>query len=253
MDWMWMYSVGVKALLLLSAAIFTALLFITAPYGRHYRKGFGPDMNARAGWVVMESPAVLVFLWVYGQGSQAWAPVPLLLLALWQAHYVQRTFIFPFLMRFDGKHSPLMTVALGFLFNSINAALNAYWISHAGTHLTQDWPADPRFLGGVGLFVVGYAINRQSDGILRSLRRPGEQGYRIPFGGCFRWVTSPNYLGELLEWVGWTLATWSVAGLAFACFTAANLVPRARAHHRWYQQQFPDYPPERKVILPGLY
>jgi hypothetical protein len=34
--------------------------------------------------------------------------------------------------------------------------------------------------------------------------------------------------------------------------TAANLVPRALSHHRWYQANFPDYPHERRALLPGL-
>ena len=94
------------------------------------------------------------------------------------------------------------------------------------------------------------AINVHSDNILMALRRPGETEYRIPRGGLFRFVTMPNYLGELLEWFAWALATWSLAGLAFAVFTAANLVPRAIANHRWYLERFPDYPQDRKAIVP---
>jgi 3-oxo-5-alpha-steroid 4-dehydrogenase 1 len=33
----------------------------------------------------------------------------------------------------------------------------------------------------------------------------------------------------------------------------ANLVPRARAHHRWYRERFPDYPARRKALVPGLF
>jgi hypothetical protein len=65
-------------------------------------------------------------------------------------------------------------------------------------------------------------------------------------------VSAPNYLGEIVEWSGWALATWSLAGLAFALYTTANLAPRALANHRWYRQQFPGYPPERRALLPHL-
>ena len=60
-------------------------------------------------------------------------------------------------------------------------------------------------------------------------------------------------IARLAFWTGWAVATWTFAGAAFALFTAANLVPRARAHHRWYRETFPDYPPERAAILPGLW
>ncbi|MBI4699950.1 MAG: hypothetical protein HY744_02090 [Deltaproteobacteria bacterium] len=35
-------------------------------------------------------------------------------------------------------------------------------------------------------------------------------------------------------------------------FTAANLVPRARAHHLWYRRTLAGYPPERRAVIPYL-
>ena len=32
------------------------------------------------------------------------------------------------------------------------------------------------------MFLVGMAINVHADSVLRSLRRPGETGYKIPYG-----------------------------------------------------------------------
>jgi protein-S-isoprenylcysteine O-methyltransferase Ste14 len=95
-------------------------------------------------------------------------------------------------------------------------------------------------------------LNKQADRTLRKLRGPGETGYKIPRGGAYTWVSCPNYLGEIVEWLGWALATWSPAGLAFAAYTAANLVPRALANHRWYRERFPDYPAERRAVIPYL-
>ena len=48
------------------------------------------------------------------------------------------------------------------------------------------------------------------------------------------------------------MATWSLAGLAFFTYTAANLVPRALVHHQWYQERFADYPAGRKAVIPGV-
>jgi 3-oxo-5-alpha-steroid 4-dehydrogenase 1 len=69
----------------------------------------------------------------------------------------------------------------------------------------------------------------------------------------YRFISCPNYLGEIMIWTGWAIATWSLAGLSFLVWTMANLIPRARAHHCWYKEQFPDYPPERKALVPGLW
>ena len=86
--------------------------------------------------------------------------------------------------------------------------------------------------------------------MLRNLRKAGETGYAIPYGGLFKWVTCPNYLGELLEWIGFAIAAWTFPAFAFAVFTFANLFPRASAHHRWYREKFPDYPKDRTAIIP---
>ena len=103
------------------------------------------------------------------------------------------------------------------------------------------------------LFVVGQGINHHADHVLLNLRAPGETGYEIPFGGAYRWVSCPNYLGEVLTWSGWAVATWSWPGLAFLVFTLANLVPRAKSTHAWYRERFPDYPPERKILIPFVW
>ncbi len=253
MTWELLYRIGCWTLIGLSPITFLTLLFVPAPYGRHRRAGFGPEMNATAGWIVQESPSVFLFALVFFLGPHRWEVAPLVLLAMWQAHYLQRTFVFPLIMRFRGTRTPWLTVGLAVGFNLINASINALAIAHRPGGYALSWLWDPRFVIGATLFAAGYIINRRSDAILRSLRAPGETGYKIPRGGLFRWVTSPNYLGEVIEWCGWALASWSLAGLAFALFTFANLAPRARAHHRWYHEKFPEYPKERRALIPGVY
>ena len=66
-------------------------------------------------------------------------------------------------------------------------------------------------------------------------------------------VASPNYLGEIIEWAGFALMTWSPAALAFAFYTVANLAPRASANLGWYRGTFSDYPPDRKALIPYVW
>jgi hypothetical protein len=242
------YSLLVLLEFVLAAATAIGLRFVTAPYGRHGRGGWGPTVPARVGWVVMESVAPLGFAAVFLAGPHRAQVVPLLLLGLWQLHYLQRAFVYPFLMR-GGSRFPVSVMAMAIAFNTLNAWINARWVSAYGDYPVS-WLADPRFLLGVALFIGGLAINLSADRTLRGLRGPGETGYKIPFGGAYRWVSCPNYLGEIVEWFGWALATWSWPGLAFAVYTTANLAPRAVAHHAWYRDHFPDYPPERRALLP---
>jgi steroid 5-alpha-reductase/3-oxo-5-alpha-steroid 4-dehydrogenase 1 len=197
----------------------------------------------------MESPSVLLFAAIYWAGDNARATVPLMLFSLWQFHYIYRTFIFPLRIRASGKRMPVSVVAMAIAFNCLNSYINARWVSHFGNY-PDTWLTTTAFLAGVVCFGFGWGINQYSDTVLIRLRQPGESGYAIPRGGLFRWVSCPNYLGEMLQWFGWAIACWSMAGAAFAIFTLANLMPRAVANHRWYQKEFPDYPRSRRAVIP---
>jgi protein-S-isoprenylcysteine O-methyltransferase Ste14 len=227
------------------------LMFVAAPYGRHVRKGWGPTLNNRLGWILMElpSPVLVLTFFIIGPHNQnitAWV-----FLLMWQSHYIYRTFIFPALIR-GGKDArmPVMIMGSAVLFNLVNGSMQGSYLFNLSGGYATDWLLDPRFIGGLILFVTGYAVHAKSDAILRKLRKPGEAGYKIPTGGLYRYISCPNYFGEMIEWCGFALATWSISGAAFAFWTAANLLPRALMHHRWYHEKFADYPAERKAVIP---
>lgn len=229
-----------------------ALLFIAAPYGRHARGGWGPTLPNHWGWVFMESPTLLLFVPLYFLGSHANAPGSLWLLGLWLVHYIHRTLIYPFRIRTKSKSIPLLVVTLGAGFQVLNAFVLAPQLSQFGAY-GSDWLVDPRFIVGTLIFAGGFFINRDADRTLRNLRRPGETGYEIPRGRLYELVSCPNYLGEIVQWIGFGIATWSLAGAAFALYTIANVAPRALAHHRWYFETFPNYPTGRRALVPYLF
>jgi protein-S-isoprenylcysteine O-methyltransferase Ste14 len=237
--------------LAIAAVTFVVLLRIDAPYGRHARSGWGPQLPRRLGWILMEAPSAIGFALVYLVAPRPPSAPALAMLALWEAHYLHRAFIYPFRLRGGQQRMPCVIALFGASFNAVNAAINSIWIIDIG-HYPVAWLADPRFLVGLALFAAGFAANRHADSILLSLRREAD-GYRIPRGGLYRFVSCPNYLGEIVEWCGWALLTWSLPGAVFAAWTAANLIPRALSNHRWYRARFPDYPPERKALVPLVY
>jgi 3-oxo-5-alpha-steroid 4-dehydrogenase 1 len=149
-----------------------------------------------------------------------------------------------------GKPMPVGVTLLAFLWCVCNGFLQGASLCVLHRY-DAAWLRTPNFVVGASLFAYGFLANLRADAILRSLRRPGETGYRIPRGGLFEYVSSANYLAEIIEWLGFALATSNAAGWAFFVFTLANLVPRALAHHRWYQAKFKDeYPRFRRAIVP---
>ncbi len=228
------------------------LFMITAPYGRHGKPGWGPTVSSRLGWIMMEGTSALVFAVTYFCGEWRFESIPLVFLSAWLVHYLYRSVVYPNLTRSAGRMMPLLIVASGMGFNILNAWLNARWVSHLGRY-EFSWIKDPRFIAGLVLMAGGFLIHTYSDTLLIRLRKPGDSHYSIPNRGLHRWLCNPNYLGEIIEWTGWALATWSIAGLAFALFTVANLAPRAVANLRWYRETFGDYPKHRKALIPGIF
>lgn len=244
MTWGW---IGIALLLV------PVQLFITAPYGRHSRDNWGATIDNRLGWVLMEivSPLTFAYFFLVGNGPKtglAW-----LLFSLWMAHYLNRSLIFPLRLRTPGKRMPVLIAVSAIFFNLVNGSLNGYWLGTLGPAYPPEWWTDPRFLLGLSIFLTGAAINNWADDRLIQLRRGrGDTGYQIPAGGLFHYISCPNHFGEIIEWTGFALMAWNLPALAFAVWTAANLIPRALSHHRWYRTHFPDYPARRKAVIPGV-
>lgn len=235
----------------LAVIVAVVLLKISAPYGRHRRRGWGPGIPNRLGWLLMEAPSPLVYLTFFLLDGRGADPVGIVFCVLWLGHYLYRAFVFPFLIRTRGKVMPLGVAGMAIFFNTINAYTNSRWLNALGPARDASWLVDPRFILGCLLFLGGFLVHLRSDARLRELRRDGD-GYSIPRGGLFELVSCPNYLGEIVQWSGWALLTWSLPGAVFAIWTAANLAPRALSHHRWYKETFADYPPRRRALIPGL-
>ena len=240
----------VWAWILLALVIFPFQFKTIAPYGRHSRDGWGPMMDNRLGWMFMELVSLVGFAWFFLSGEPG-SLINWFFFICWMIHYVNRSFIFPYRTKTKGKLIPVAVVAMAVVFNSGNGFINGYYFGHLKMY-DSSWLYDTRFWMGFLLFWGGFIINQQSDNILISLRSGGEKGYKIPFGGLFKWISCANHFGEIIQWAGFAVMTWSLPALSFAVWTAANLIPRAISHHRWYKDHFPDYPEERKAVFPGL-
>ena len=234
----------------LAAVTALALRFVVAPYGRHARAGWGPTLPERWGWMIMESPSLALVTTLFFAGPNRATPALVALWGMWAAHYAQRSLVYPFRIR-GRKRMPIVVVAMAIAFNVLNGTINGTWL---GSLAPRDFSArDPWFVVGAVLFAAGMAINLDSDRRLFALRRPGRSEYVVPRGGLFELVASPNYFGEIVEWCGFALASRSLAGLAFALYTIANLAPRAASHLAWYRAKFPDFPRERRALVPWIW
>jgi len=249
-------------LLLMSVTVFPLLFIFKAPYGRYAADArsplWGPPINVRVAWALQECPTLIfATLGVYNGNPKCLSSLPnLALLALFVAHYINRTLIYPCRLRTNNS-TPLLVVFFAWVFCSVNGYLQTRTLTYWSVY-DNSWLYDVRFLVGVALFGAGMYWNLEADHILRSLRSSSQQEksgkqYFIPRGGLFEYVSGANFTAEIIEWLGFAIATWSFAGLAFALATFANVAPRARQHHQNYLEMFKDYPRQRKAVIPFLW
>ena len=240
----------------LALVVFVALYHIDAGYGKFYDSKWGPSVNNRLGWFLMETPVFVAMLLLWFFSERRGDVVRLVFLLVFELHYFQRSFIFPLLIK-GRSRMPLSIILMGVIFNTLNALMQGGWIFYVSPAemYPTGWLLDPRFIGGLLIFAAGMFINLQSDNIIRHLRKPGDTRHYLPRGGMFRYVTSANYLGEFMEWVGFAVLTWSWSGAVFALWTFANLCPRAARIYERYKQEFGDALDSSKVkrIIPFIY
>ena len=251
----WWVTVGVLT--------FPVLFFVSAPYGKLVRDGWGGRVDGRLGWAVQElpSPIVMTLAFVYGgdvlafhDAAQTPSALTYTCVAVWWAHYLNRAVYYPLVRRMSDTTVPVVLMAVAF--NFVNGVLVGTELARGSAYLTN--PSPPVVALGAFLFVAGAALNIVSDATLRNLRfgRPAKDAGKhfVPFGGLFDYATCPHYLGECVEWCGFAVATQTQSGWAFAFWTFANLMPRAVAYRTWYKNKFgKTYPASRKAMLPYVW
>lgn len=237
--------------------IFVALYFVDAGYGKMRSEKWGPAINNKIGWCLMEAPVFVILLYLWALSEVKFAIPYLIFMLIFEFHYFQRSFIFPFMLKGDGK-MPITIMGLSMLWNLINAYVQGYWLFYLAPSYApyaESWLLTPQFICGTLIFIAGWCINMHSDYVIRHLRKPGDTNHYLPQKGLFRYVTSANYLGEITEWLGWAILTWSWAGGLFFLLTCSNLVPRANSIYERYAQEFPTQFDRKRLkrIIPFIY
>lgn len=250
------FNIFLLAMTITAVVVFIALYFVTAGYGVFYNKKWGPTIPNKLGWILMESPVFVVMILLCVFSERNTNIVCLIFLILFEIHYFQRSFIFPFLIR--GKSvMPLSVILMGVVFNTLNALMQGGWIFYLSPENMYEmkWLTTPQFIIGTMIFFAGMIINIHSDYVIRHLRKPGDTRHYLPKKGMFKYVTSANYFGEFVEWLGFAILTWSLSGAVFALWTFANLAPRAAKIYDNYKKEFGDELDTRKVkrIIPFIY
>jgi len=232
--------------ILIALIVLPINLIYKAPYGKHSTKKWGKSIDNKTGWILMELPALLTCPLIYFTITEE-INLNVVFIVLWIIHYFNRTVIYPLRIKTKGKKIPIAIVASAFFFNMVNGILNGYFL----TLLQFESISELYLILGLIIFIIGFYINISSDNLLIKLRT-NQKGYVIPNGKLFNYVSCPNFFGEIIEWLGFAIMTLNPGSLSFLIWTICNLIPRSKAHHKWYIENFENYPKKRKAVIPYL-
>lgn len=168
----------------------------------------------------------------------------LVVLACLFAHFVKRLLESWFLHKYSGPMNPLAAVAVS-CFYSLTTFFPAYINRRPVSEI------DTFVIPGLGIFLVGEIFNFIHHKILADLRR-ATMGYVIPRGGLFDLVACPHYLFEIVSWFGLALIFRHYSMFLFFSLMVIYLIIRSLLTLKWYREQFPDFPPDRKAIFPFI-
>jgi protein-S-isoprenylcysteine O-methyltransferase Ste14 len=166
-----------------------------------------------------------------------------IVLACLSVHFVKRLLESWFLHKYSGPMNPLTAASIaGFysLTTFIPAYINRQPVSGV----------DLLVYAGVGVFLAGETLNFVHHKILANLRTGTE--YVIPRGGLFEVVACPHYLFEIVSWFGMCLIVGHVSMVVLFSLMLAYLIVRSLLTLAWYRERFPEFPAERRAILPFI-
>ena len=240
----------------IAGLVFATLFFVDAGYGKLNKNSqfWGITIPNKIGWVIMEAPSFLISILFYMKSNEErkYKKEIIACLLPFAMHYFQRSFIFPLLIKGRGR-MPIAVMMMGFVFNVINSTLQCNWLYNiSNVHYYDGLFSKFRFYLGLMIFVIGMFINIQSDHIIRTLRKPGDNKHYLPDRGMYRYITSANYFGEIVEWFGYSIMTNSLTSILFVIWTAANLVPRSFSIYNLYISEFGNIVLTKKRIIPFI-
>ena len=97
------FNLFLLAMAVVAVVVFVCLFFVDAGYGKFYQPKWGPSVDNKLGWTLMEAPVFVAMLALWWFSERKTDIVRIVFLFLFEIHYFHRSFIFPRQIR--GKSS----------------------------------------------------------------------------------------------------------------------------------------------------
>ncbi|KAF8852893.1 steroid alpha reductase-like protein [Acephala macrosclerotiorum] len=177
-----------------------------------------------------------------------------LTMAMIVLHFAKREYETMYVHRFSLSTMPAFNIFKNSAHYWVLSGFNiAYWVYAPNSYSTLEGPTI-NYINAVGLvlYVFGEVSNLITHKTLSNLRSPGGTERGIPQGYGFGLVTCPNYLFEIIAWIGVTLVSKSFSTVIFDVVAWAQMHAWAIKKEKALRSEFPDkYKKKKYVLLPS--
>lgn len=195
-------------------------------------------------------------VWPYIYKNETDTPMTLvqwLVFAMFQIHFVKRELETMFLHKFSSSTMPAWNIIRNSFFYWAFAGLLAAWDVYAPGSLSDRTGLGLLDYAGLTIFVGGELCNFLVHKHLAGLRKPGGTEKGIPHCIGSGLVTCPNYMFEVISWIGAIMVSRSWAVALFISIGIMYMRDWSKGKERALRQEFGDrYKPKKYTMLPGL-
>ena len=183
---------------------FIILLKVSAPYGKFTSDSWGPSMSFKWGWMIQEIVSPIIFSIFFLCSGVHDKGIAWIFFIIWNVHYFNRSVLFP-LRQKQTARCPVAIVLSAVFFNIINGFTNGYFLGYLAQY-DFNYIYSLQFIIGLIVLLLGVVINVKSDNILIGIKKK-HNDYQIPNGFMYKYISCPNYFGEIIEWIGFYIMT----------------------------------------------
>ena len=183
-----------------------------------------------------------------------------IIFTMWCIHFIRRI-VEVFFVHIYNRRMPLVETIGGPVYYWTFALFNAWAIDrdvYTSTCLSLVAIGTILFIfGEIGNGWCHYKLRCFRTGSYDSSLLSLKTGHVVPHGGLFNFVSCPHYFCEIVTWLGFFMAAFTLWALLFLLCTVLTLVIYSKKKHNLYQTEFdgkdgkPFYP-NRKSLVPFL-
>ena len=167
-------------------------------------------------------------------------------------HYFRRVIESNFIHNFTEAPGPVMNIFnIMFYYWGLYGFVVHYFFLKPGY---APWVelSDTTFIFLGALFMLFEALNFRCHTITAALRKPGSNERGIPQGCGFGIVTVANYMWEGLAWFTFIFIAQTYGAVFWSFISYVAMYARGSVKHKKYQEQFPEYAKDKKILIPYI-